>query len=336
MKKLFALITAVPLLFCACGNGVMKTEDIFAMDTFMTLKAYGKNADEALSASSAEIKRLEDLLSVTKENSDISNINSGGGKPVPVSSDTLNVINTALEIGEKTDGALDITIYPLLTEWGFTTGEYKIPDEKKLKELLKRTDYGQVVTTKDSVKLPDGFRLDLGAVAKGYAGDRAAEIIREAGVTSAIISLGGSVQAIGLKPDGSPWKVGIADPFSPNEEIAAVSVSDKAVVTSGNYNRYFEGEDGKRYCHIISPYSGYPVDNGTVSVTVIGSSGAECDALSTALFVMGYEKAAEYYRENRSFDMVLITSDGKIHITEGLKNSVITAEDSGAEVEVIE
>lgn len=163
--------------------------------------------------------------------------------------------------------------------------------------------------------------LDLGALAKGYTGDELMEIFHENGVKSAIVSLGGNVQALGKKPDGSLWKVAVRNPFSPETDMCTVEIEGKAVITSGSYERYFTGEDGVDYCHIIDPKSGRPVHNGLVSVTVIGESGTECDALSTALFVMGADGAVEFWRKNGDFELILVSDDGKIMYTEGLEGS---------------
>ena len=162
--------------------------------------------------------------------------------------------------------------------------------------------------------------IDLGAVGKGYAGDEAAQILRERGITAALLDIGGNIQAIGTKPDGSDWRVGLKDPFS-GGVLGIIQVSDVAVVTSGNYERFFTGEDGKVYGHIIDPETGHPVENGIASVSVIASEGKLCDALSTALFVMGLENAQDYWRQRRNFEMILIMEDGDIYLTEGIRDS---------------
>ena len=162
----------------------------------------------------------------------------------------------------------------------------------------------------------------MGSLAKGYTSDSIIEIFRENGVESAIVNLGGNVQTLGTKPDGSLWKVGIKNPFQPDSEMCIVSVEDKAVITSGNYERYFTGEDGKNYWHIIDSKDGRPADNGLVSVTVIGSNGMMCDSLSTALFVAGTENAVEYWQNNGDFDMILVTDDGKLLITENIEKNL--------------
>lgn len=291
------------------------------MDTYMSLKAYGDNGETALAEAEKRIHELESKFSVNIENSDIWRINHSSGVSAEVSADTLEVVNKSLEISRETGGALDISLYPVLRAWGFTTESYRIPSEEELLELLKLVNWQNVSTNDGQVAVPEGYMLDLGALAKGYTGDELMEIFHENGVKSAIVSLGGNVQALGKKPDGSLWKVAVRNPFSPETDMCTVEIEGKAVITSGSYERYFTGEDGVDYCHIIDPKIGIPVHNGLVSVTVIGESGTECDAFSTALFVMGADGAVEFWRKNGDFELILVTDDGKIMYTEGLEGS---------------
>ena len=322
MKKIRIFAAALALLLTACSdNSYSRIQSgFFSMDTYMEITAYGSGSEAAIASCKDEICRLEALLSVTDENSEIGRINALG--TCAVSSDTAKIIKYAKEMGEETGGTLDITVYPALKEWGFTTGDYNIPDGETLNVLLQNVDFSQIRIEDSTVTVPAGVQLDLGALAKGYASDKAAEILRENGISSALINLGGNIMTIGCNPDsGAPWRIGIRNPFSLDESIAVVEVADKAVVTSGSYERCFTAEDGTSYHHIIDPATGCPARSGLVSVTVIGESGMTCDALSTAIFVMGAEKAQEYHREKGGFDMVLITEEGKILITEGIEDS---------------
>lgn len=327
MKRLCPLVLCTCLLLFGCtdenSSESAVSRDLFAMDTYMTLKAYGDAANSALSDAAARITDLEALLSVTEEGSDVWNVNHADGVAVAVFEGTYTILEEAHSISERTDGALDITIYPVLTAWGFTTGEYNIPDVDTLAELLTYVDYTGVKLQDGTVSIPENAEIDLGALAKGYTGDAVMSILEDAGVTSAIIiSLGGNVQALGSKPDGSDWTVAVLNPFASDENMCILEISDKAVITSGSYERYFVGEDVNTYWHIIDAADGYPADNGLVSVTIIGDSGLECDALSTALFVAGAAEAEEYWRsENGSFDMILVTEDAQILITEGIADA---------------
>ena len=179
------------------------------------------------------------------------------------------------------------------------------------------------------------MELDLGAVGKGYAGDLAAEILKDRGITSALLDIGGNIQAIGSWPDGSDWRLGIRNPFGEGQ-VGVLSVSDRAVVTSGNYERYFVGDDDQTYGHIIDPSTGYPADTGLASVTIIAEEGKVGDALSTAMFVKGPQEAEEYWRAHQDFDMLMITEDGEIRLTEGIQDSfTLSGSFANMEVQVI-
>lgn len=331
MKRAFLLILGLFCSMClpACsafGAGETLTErepsqqEFFAMDTYMTFSAYGEGAGQALREAEEEIYRLESEWSVTDKGSEIYRVNHSGGMPVSLSDDTAEIIRFVLDMAEETGGALDPTIYPVVSAWGFTTDENRIPSQEELQTLLGEIGYDKVELDGNLIRLPEGMELDLGAVGKGYAGDLAAELLKENGVTSALLDIGGNIQAVGSRPDGSGWRIALRSPFGEGQ-IGVLEVSDCAVVTSGNYERYFVGEDGREYGHIIDPETGYPADNGTASVTIIAEEGKTADALSTSMFVKGLSGAEEYWRTHRDFDMILITEDGHIYITEGIESS---------------
>lgn len=305
------------------------TSSFFAMDTVMELTLYGDETQ--LDAAQTCVETLEAALSVTREDSEIYAINHNGSGVL--SAQTADLLYQSLALCSRTDGALDLSIYPVVRAWGFTTGEYRVPDPGELAALLANVDYTRILLDMPSgrVDLPVGMEIDLGSVAKGYAGDRVTELLRENGVTSALLNLGGNVQALGAKPDGSPWRVAVRDPFG-SGYAGILEITDQAVVTSGGYERYFV-EDGQTYWHILDPADGTPAHSGLASVTIVGSSGLVCDGLSTALFVMGLDSAAELWRASDDFEAVLITEDGRIHITEGLENAFSLsdgqADDSG-------
>lgn len=320
MKKIiivFLLITSISIITSCKPTESKVSESVFAMDTYMRLDVYG--TQDNLDKIKSEIQRLDNLLSSTNKNSDIYRVNQNG--TAVVSDDTAALVKRSLELCEQTDGNLDITVYPIVEKWGFISQNYKIPSKSELDALLKNVGYEQVKANGKIITVPSGFKLDLGAVAKGYAADRAKEILNDEGVDSAILNLGGTVLAHGKKPDGENWKVGVTDPDNTDEYMGVIECADKVVVTSGNYERYFEGKDGKTYCHIIDPKTGYPADNGVTSVTVISDDGTKNDALSTALFVMGKDKVAEYIKTHTDFDCIILTADKKAYITPGLKDS---------------
>ena len=318
MKKIYVAILLImtAVLIPACKPAESKvSESVFAMDTYMQLDVYGKQ--ESLDKLKSEIERLDDLLSSTNEKSDIYRVNQSG--TAEASEDTASLVKRSLELCKQTNGSLDITVYPIVEKWGFISQNYTIPSKSELNALLKNVGYDRVKSDGKKITVPSGCKLDLGAVAKGYAADRAKEILNDEGVDSALLNLGGTVLAYGKKPNGENWKVGVTDPENTDEYMGVIECADKIVATSGNYERYFE-QGGKRYCHIIDPKTGYPVDNGIASVTVISNDGTKNDALSTALFVMGVDKAKEFIKADGSFDCVILTNDKKAFVTEGLKN----------------
>lgn len=313
-------------------DGSKSTASFFAMSTYISLTVYGKNGDQAVLEAQAKVEELEKLWSTTDEESEVYALNHGGGRPVSVGSDTAGLLRFALQMAQETDGALEPTIYPVLLSWGFTTGENRIPSEEELELLLQKVGYDKVRLNGKEVMLPEGMQLDFGAVGKGYTGDILVELLKEQGINSALLDLGGNIQVIGTKPDGSPWRVGLRDPFGEGY-LGMLEIQDLAVVTSGNYERYFVGEDGKTYGHIMDPKTGYPAESGLASVTIVAEEGKLCDALSTALFVMGREKAAAYWRGHPDFDMILITQEGEISLTEGIREQ-FTLNDSYTKGEV--
>lgn len=307
------------LFTAACENTTDEehSKSWFAMDTFIRVTAYGEKAPEAIEEAQDEVFRLEGLWSVTDEKSELYKLNHSNFNAV--SADTAELISFTLGISEKSGGALDPTIYPVLTAWGFTTDEKRVPSEDELTRLLELVDYRAVKISENTVTLKNGMMLDLGAVAKGAASDAAANVLRKNGITSALLNLGGNIMTIGTKPDGRAWRIGVKNPTG-DGDIGVLELSDCAAVTSGLYERYFIDENtGTLYGHIIDPKSGYPVNNELLSSTIISPDGRLCDALSTAVFVMGTEQAAALWRDMGGFDMLLITKDNEVIVTDGIK-----------------
>ena len=317
MRRLcLAAAAACLLLLAACAGPESWEREILAMDTVMKLTIYGENAPQAGEAAVDRIQELEGLLSVTREDSEIYAANHTGS--AQLSPDAAALLARALTLCRETGGALDVTIYPVVRAWGFTTGAYRVPDDGELTALLERVDYRQAALEGDRLTLPEGVELDLGAVAKGYTGDQLMALLAREGIASAIVELGGNVQALGAKPDGSPWRVALQAPEGGYAGV--LEIVDKAVVTSGGYQRYFE-QDGESYWHIIDPAQGRPARSGLQSVTIVADEGTLCDGLSTALFVMGREEALGFWRTRNDFECVLISEDNTVAITEGLEES---------------
>ena len=317
------LMLCLILILAACGaekEAEYSSIDFFAMDTVMNVTAYGA-PQELVDSFAGFASELENRLSTTVETSDISVLNSTG--TAVLSENTAFVLKNALKYCDLTEGALDITVYPVVKAWGFTTDNYRVPDKKEICGLLEHVDHRLVsIAADNTASVPPGMQIDLGSVAKGYCSDCISQTLKEAGIKSALINLGGNVQTVGSKPDGSNWNIGIKQPQG-DGLIGTVSVSDAAVISSGGYERFFTDENGIVRWHIIDPASGYPADSGLVSATAVGGSGMYCDALSTALFVMGEEKAAEFWRQRGDFEMILVTDDGYLVISEGLSDSFI-------------
>lgn len=312
MKQFIALILLlIPVISLpGCGAQPARTE-FSAMDTFMTVTVYGdpSPADEIASLA----KTLDHLLSATDESSEIFAANRDGS--APISADTRQVLEQSLPLCAQLNGDLDITVYPLVELWGFPSGNYRVPDADEIESLLPAVDYSAVTVSHDTLTLPQGCRIDPGAVAKGYLADKARALLPDD--ACAILNLGGTVVPVGTKPDGSMWKIGVADPDDPAAYYGTLSITDKIISTSGGYERYFE-QDGKRYIHILDPHTGRPADSGLLSVTAVSDSGVYADALSTALFVKGLSGALSYYQSHRDFDFVILTDDHQVIISEGI------------------
>lgn len=312
-------------------------KQLFAMDTYMEFTAYGKNSEKAVDAAIEEVQKLDAMLSAENSKSEVYALNEQGN--LQATDDLAELILRGKEIYQETDGLFDDTIYPVMKLWGFPTGNYHVPTAAEVQKKLALVDGNKVeIQTRDSdekgrdskektkfVTLGADQQIDFGGIAKGYTGQKLAELFQEYGVSSALVSLGGNIQAIGTKPDGSSWKVGIRDPKGGQQDyIGVLSVENQAVVTSGGYERYFE-EDGKTYIHIINPRTGYPADGDLLSVTIVSRDGTLADGMSTALYIMGYEKACQFWRQRREeFNVILVTDDGKIHISENLKENFQT------------
>lgn len=336
-KRISCALLALVLCACALSSCEKQPElrefTTFAMDTAINFTFYCEDKNRTGSAYTAMASGLSDLdgmLSVTKEDGAVAQINRAEGQPVEVGEWTARILSRALELCQVTDGALDITAYPAVKAWGFTQEEHRVPSEEELAELTARIDYSAVKLEGNTIILPEGMEIDLGAVAKGFAGDWLAQQVRNIypGEDSALLDLGQStIVAVGSKPGGKPWRVGIVDPARPESYFAVVELEDMAMGTSGGYQRYFE-RDGVTYWHILDPDTAAPARSGLVSVTVVAPSALTCDGLSTALFVMGLEDGAQFWRDHPEleFEAVFVTEDGGIYRTAGLENTFSLAE----------
>lgn len=303
------------------NDTIPASKEFFAMDTYMEVDAYGNNGEKAVAKAEKEVNKLDSILSAGKSTSEISKLNKN--KKQVVSADTMSLIKESVKISKETNSAFNPTIYPLMELWGFTTKNYYVPKDNEIKPLLNHMDIDNIKIDerKNEVSFKDSnMKIDLGAIAKGYTSSKIIDIFKENNIKSGMVTLGGNVQVLGKKPDGSLWKVGIQNPISESEYLGVLQTSDKAVITSGGYERNFT-KNGKTYHHILDPSNGYPANNGLTSVTIISSDGTLADALSTSLFVMGKDKAIDFYKKsNYNFDFILYTSDNKLIISDGIED----------------
>lgn len=297
MKKLKYFLIALMLCLVAGGFYFASRADYeytkteFVLDTTCSVTFYGKEAKAAATVVFDEIRRIENLMSMYKETSDISRVNAAKkGEEIKVSRDTYEVLKTALLVCEKSGGAFDITIAPITALWNFDAENPKVPAKEEIENALLSVGYKNIVLGNDLTvtKLKTDTKIDLGGAAKGYAGDRAKAVAKQYNLKGGIIDLGGNILCFGENPksDNGKWVVGIQIPFEPSGTYEkTVEISDGAVVTSGNYQRYFE-KNGKVYHHILDPETGYPKSGKYDSVTVVLSNSLEADCLSTAAYVL--------------------------------------------------
>ena len=327
MKKLLIGVLLIALFLTGCTASKPEEADLFAMDTLMKIKIWGDSED--LKLVTDEIHRLDLLLSAADSGSTLSQLNLAGS--AELSGDILALVRDSLSLSEKTGSAFDPTVYPLVRLWGFPEEEYHVPSQEELEKTLALVGIEHVHLDGSTVTLDEGTMLDLGAIAKGYAAQQCANLLEQNGAEAALLSLGGNVQTLGSKPDGSAWAVGIADPENPSQAIAELTFfGSKALVTSGGYQRFFEF-DGVPYHHILDPKTGLPADNSLASVTIVCDNGEAADAYSTALFVMGLEAATAFWKTQNDFEAVFILKDRTIYATEGCAELL-----SGCEFTVIE
>ena len=316
------LIVALLLaIFSGCGasQSTKISKSDFVLNTVATITLYGET-DETLIDESFELCRYyESMFSRTDENSEIYKLNTR--QISEVSDETAELISRGLEYGVISDGKFDITIEPLSALWNFTSDTPFVPSDEEIIKAKNKLDYTAVSVSGNTVTFNNDYtRLDLGAIAKGYIADKVKELLVSRGVKRAIVNLGGNVLCIGGKTDTENFTIGIQYPFGEGS-IASVSVSDMSVVTSGTYERYFE-ENGKLFHHILDPQTGYPVDNDLLSVTIIGASSCNCDALSTTCFVLGKEAGTELIESMDGYYAIFITGDNKLYFTKGAQTAL--------------
>ena len=321
------------LLLCAALPGFcrgapetpMTRTEVGLLGTTCTVTIYRGWSQAAFDEVFARIAQIEDRMTVNRDDSEVIRVNRAAGKaPVKVSPDTFAVIAKGLEISRQGGGAFDITVGPLVKLWGIGTTAARVPAAREIAEARARVGWGNVqLSRQDSTVFlrQRGMALDLGAIAKGYAADEAARILRTRGVKSALINLGGNVLTVGSKPDGSPWRIGVQNPEEPRgTHIGVVEVGETAVVTSGSYERFFES-GGRRYHHILDTSTGFPASNGLAAVMIVTGDSTAADGYSTLVFALGLQKGRALVEGTEgAIEALFVTDSREVFVTPGLKN----------------
>lgn len=308
-------------------DGTKSLEQTFYIyDTVVTIKVFGNTAEQKnMDDIQAMLERMDIEFSRTKENGEIYAVNEAAGKEaVTVSDETLDIVKQSIKYAEEMDGLFDPTIGPLVDLWNIGSGGEQVPPQAEIDQAKNMTNYKDIIVDEaaKTVKLArEGMVLDMGGIGKGYAADRIAEYLKEQGLDSAMINLGGSsIIALGNKPNGSPWNIGLQDPDQTRgTQLGTIKITDEVIDASGVYERFFI-QDNVRYHHILDPRTGYPSQNGLKSLTIMSPNATDADALSTGVFLMGLEEGMAYLEAlPEDVQAFFITDDNKIYATSGIR-----------------
>lgn len=310
LRTLLLLLISILLTGCNLSARDPITKSGFYFDTIIQITIYDSDDTSLLDTCFTYCEEFENLVSRTKENSDISRINNANGTPVTVSDTTIELLEMGIHYGELTNGAFDITIAPLSELWDFKNNPGIIPSPNEISDTLSHVNYKNIRIKENTVTLTDPeAAIDLGGIAKGYMADRLKEYLKNEGIESALINLGGNILALGEKPDGTAFHIGIQKPFDrQNASISSVPITDSSVVTSGAYERYFE-VDNQIYHHILNTESGYPCNNELFSVTILSKDSIVGDALSTSCFALGLTDAKKLIDSLDGIEAIFITNE---------------------------
>ena len=329
-KKAISFFVAILLVFSFIGCAEKKkAEPIHRTELFMgtaiKVTVYDKQDEEILDKVFKRIIEIEDLVSINKDNTEITNLNKNAGiKGVKLSEDSFNIIKKGLEYSKLSNGGYDVSIGPLVKLWSIGLPEAKVPNKDEIKNVINKIDYKKVKVndeTKEVFLEDKGMMLDLGSIAKGYAADEIVKVLKENNVKQAIIDLGGNIYALGLKDGDKDWKVGIQDPFTERGNVVgSVEVSNKSVVTTGIYERFIE-KDGVKYHHILNPKDGYPYKTDIAGVSIIADKSVDADGLSTLVFTKGLNEGIKFIEDLDGVDAIFITNDRKVYTTKGIKDN---------------
>ncbi len=313
-----AALSAV--LFCGCSAAQPLTRTAVYLDTAVSVTLYDAQSEELLDDCMALIEQREALWSRTIETSDIARLNAAKGETVTVSQETAALLRTAQTYTLLTDGAFDVTTAPLTALWETAAQSGVLPTDEALSKTAQAVNAQAMTIEGCAVTLPEEQAVDLGGIAKGQIADELSALLTARGCKSALIDLGGNIYAHGSRPDGSPFRIGILDPRDGSSVITAVEVTNGSVVTSGSYERqYIIGEES--YAHILNPKTGRPVQNDLLSVTILSPQSVDGDALSTACFVMGADRAQAFIAQYEDIEAVFVTADNRVITTDGVKTA---------------
>jgi thiamine biosynthesis lipoprotein apbE len=329
MKK-HSFFFLLALLLVSCRPDIRKEgRTVFALGTVCSIQLFTeKPQTEVELVLQTCIRRLEELerhLSANAESSTLIDINKASGvSAVNVPADIYPLFARAVFFAEKTDGAFNPAIGGVVKLWNIGFENARKPEDRDIQVALSRTDYKDVQLAGTAVFLKkEGMKLDLGAIAKGFAADELTRIVKQAGIMHAVIDIGGTISAVGVRPDGKRWNIGIRDPrIRQGQPIISAPIENRSISTSGSYERYFE-QDGIRYHHIIDPATGYPVQSNMIAVSVFADSATDADALSTACFVLGYKKAVKLLDELPNTEALFIFDDNSVRTTGNLKKNIM-------------
>ncbi|OON96714.1 MAG: thiamine biosynthesis protein ApbE [Epulopiscium sp. Nele67-Bin005] len=326
--KFFCIIPLLILILVGCDEKVADTltsKTEFLMGTIVTISVY-EPSDKLFNDCFNALRELEQDLSLNIDNTLLNQINASSGvSPMQINDDLFTLIEKSIHMSQLTDGNFDITIAPLVELWRIGYPDAKVPEQSEIEKVLQYINYENIILNSQDNTLylsEKNMGLDLGSVAKGYAADMLVQILTEDySIQSGLIDIGGNVIALGTKYDGTPWNVGIQDPFSDRgESVGVLKIADKSLVTSGIYERVLE-ENGKTYHHLLNPKTGYPFENDIAGVTIISESSTDGDALSTAVFSMGITNGLAFIESLNQIEAIFISSDYKIYLSSGLKNN---------------
>lgn len=330
MKQRFAVILMILLTFSLVGCSQSKTNDPISrtelfMGTAIKVTLYDNSSEEILDEVFKRIVEIENLVSINKEDTELSELNKNAGvSKVKLSDTSYTIIKEGLRYSELSDGEYDISIGPLVKLWSIGLPEAKIPTEEEIKEIINYIDYSNIEmndSTKEVFLSKKGMMLDLGSIAKGYVADEIVTLLKELGVNKAIIDLGGNIYALGSKEEDKGWNIGIQNPFDDRgNAIGTIQVSNKSIVTTGVYERFIE-DNGVKYHHILNPKTGYPYDTEIAGVSIVAEKSIDADALSTLIFTKGLDEGLRLVEELENVEAVFITNEKELYTTKGLKDN---------------